>query len=173
MAAKPFKSRTNIVGSDKKVRLNKTRPFWHESNMFHDPFLYKTVQLNGILKSDNLSGPDHLITGPFESLTQKVSKRWPFESRTVQLSDVYCTQKVYFQVVTSIQIPDNSKTEQIFLVFEWFAKLDCFIHIKMSLKYFLLYEMVQLSRDLSQVFEWLKTRRLLKNQTNLSGFLIG
>ncbi len=26
----------------------------------------------------------------FESRTQKVSERWPFESRTVRLSDVYC-----------------------------------------------------------------------------------
>jgi hypothetical protein len=37
-----------------------------------------------------LSGPDHLIAGPFESRTQKVSERLPFECRIVRLLDVYC-----------------------------------------------------------------------------------
>jgi hypothetical protein len=27
---------------------------------------------------------------PFETQTQKVSERWPLESRTIPLSDVYC-----------------------------------------------------------------------------------
>jgi hypothetical protein len=42
----------------------------------------------------NRSSPDHLIAGPFESRTQKVSERWPFECRIIRLSDVYCSSYV-------------------------------------------------------------------------------
>jgi hypothetical protein len=52
---------------------------------------YKTVQLTGILNQyfwTGLSGPDHLIAGPFESQTQKVSESWPLECRIVRLLDV-------------------------------------------------------------------------------------
>ncbi len=36
----------------------------------------------------NRSGPDHLIAGPFETRTQKVSERWPFESRTIRCNSI-------------------------------------------------------------------------------------
>ncbi len=35
----------------------------------------------------NRSSPDHLKAKPFETRTQKVSERWPFENWTVRLSD--------------------------------------------------------------------------------------
>jgi hypothetical protein len=51
----------------------------------------KRSRLATIRKLDKRLGPHHSIARPFESWTQKVSERWPFECRIVRLSDVYCT----------------------------------------------------------------------------------
>jgi hypothetical protein len=67
-------------------------------------FYYKTVQLTGILNQyirTSLSGPDHLIAGPFDSRTQKVSEKLTIRKPDIRLLDAYCSHKyacIFFSI---------------------------------------------------------------------------
>jgi hypothetical protein len=85
----------------------------------------------------NKSSPYHLIAGPFESRTQKVSERWPFESRTVRLSDVqwgFENRTVRYSSHSNTGLFEiriwngiyGSKFRQISLVLGWSTSLDSF-----------------------------------------------
>jgi hypothetical protein len=52
--------------------------------------LYKTVQASQNIRSGHNYRTGHSISGPFENLTKKVSKKSPFEYRTVRYSEGYC-----------------------------------------------------------------------------------